>query len=160
MLEINGYKIGKLLGKGAFGETYEATKDELKVAIKLIREEAIQRDVDVKRFQHEVKSLEKAIGENVVKFLDSGIGSLGNEIRYYVVLEYLEGKNLADAFKDANYNFDSQKLKSILLQIVDGLKTVHNQNIIHRDLKPANIFLTKDGVIKLLDFGLVKCSGF
>lgn len=156
MLEIAGYKIGRLLGKGAFGETYEATKDGVKVALKLIKEEAIQRDVDVKRFNHEVKAIQKAVGINVVKFFDSGVGNLGNEIRYYIALEYLEGKNLAEAFKDSNYNFSEKTLKSILLQIIDGLETVHNQNLIHRDLKPANIFLTNDEVIKLLDFGLVK----
>lgn len=152
MLEIAGYKIGRLLGKGAFGETYEATKDGARVALKLIKEEAIQRDVDVKRFNHEVRAIQKAIGRNVVKFLDSGVGNLGNEIRYFIALEYLEGKNLAETFKDVNYNFDEKTLKSILLQVIDGLEIVHNQNLIHRDLKPANIFLTNDGTIKLLDF--------
>ena len=156
MLEINGYKIGRLLGKGAFGETYEAKKDVLTVALKLIKEEAIQRNIDIKRFNREVDSIQKAVGENVVKFLDSGVGNLGNEIRYYVALEYLEGKNLADAFKDAKFSFHAKDLKSILIQTVNGLETVHNQNIVHRDLKPANIFLTDDGIIKLLDFGLVK----
>ena len=156
MLEIAGYRIGKLLGKGAFGETYEAIKNGQRVALKLIKEEAIQRDVDVKRFQREVRAIQKAVGKNVVQLLDSGVGNLGNEIRYYVALEYLEGKNLADAFRDSSYKFSEQKLKSILLQIIDGLETVHNQNIIHRDLKPANIFLTDSGEIKLLDFGLVK----
>lgn len=156
MLEIAGYQIGNLLGRGAFGETYEAVKGGQRVALKLIKEEAIQRDVDVKRFQREVRAIQKAVGLNVVKLLDSGVGHLGNEIRYFIALEYLEGKNLADAFKISAFEFDEITLKSILIQIVDGLETVHNRNIIHRDLKPANIFLTTSGEIKLLDFGLVK----
>ena len=156
MIEINGYEIGRLLGTGAFGETYKAKKNGTTVALKLIREEAIQRDVDVRRFQREVRAIQKAVGQNVVRLLDSGMGRLGNEIRYYIALEYLEGKNLAETFKDANFKFNDPILKSILLQTINGLETVHGQNIIHRDLKPANIFFTNDSLIKLLDFGLVK----
>ena len=79
MLQIAGYKIGNLLGKGAFGETYEAVKDGQIVALKLIKEEAIQRDVDVKRFQREVRAIQKAVGKNVVKLLDTALAKSGND---------------------------------------------------------------------------------
>lgn len=157
MPEIAGYQLGRLLGKGTFGETYEAVKEGRKVALKVIKEEAVlQGFFDVRRFQREVRSLQKARGTNVVEFIESGAGNLGNETRYFIALEYLEGQDLSKKFIASNYQFAETELKSILVQIVDGLETVHNENIVHRDLKPANVFLTDLGVIKLLDFGLVK----
>lgn len=155
-LKIAGYQLGQLLGQGAFGQTYEATKDGQRVALKLIKEEAMQQGFDLRRFEREVRALQKAVGPNVVKFMDAGIGQLGNDTRYYVALEYLAGQDLAKAFKSANNSFSESALKSILTQIVSGLETIHIHNIVHRDLKPANVFYTNDGEIKLLDFGLVK----
>jgi eukaryotic-like serine/threonine-protein kinase len=156
MTQIAGYNLGRMLGQGTFGETYEALKGSERVALKLIKEEAVQHGFDLRRFQREVRALQKAVGSNVVRLLDSGAAQLGNETRYFIVLEYLEGQDLAKAFKGAGYQFGELELKSILSQVLDGLKTVHDQNIVHRDLKPANIFLTSRGEIKLLDFGLVR----
>src|SRR6266545_1545047 len=153
---IGGYDIGKLLGHGAYGETYEAVKSGERVALKLIKEEAMQQGYDVRRFQREVRALEKAVGPHVVRFIDASVGQLGNETRYFVALEYLEGQDLARAFQASGNAFGEAELKRILAQILDGLKTVHDQNIVHRDLKPANVFITQSGEVKLLDFGLVK----
>lgn len=150
------YRLGRMLGKGTFGETYEAFKGNERVAIKLIKEEAILFGFDLRRFQREVRALQKAVGPNVVRFIDSGTAKFGNTTRYYVTMEYLDGTDLHKAFQKANYEFEEVLLKNILCQVIDGLKTVHAQNIIHRDLKPANIFLTAEGQVKLLDFGLVK----
>ncbi len=153
---IGGYQLGKLLGHGAFGETYEATKGGQRVALKLIKEEAMQQGFDLRRFQREVRALQKAVGPHVVRFIDSGVGQMGNETRYFVALEYLEGEDLAHAFRTSNNSFAEPDLKRILTQIISGLETVHKSNIVHRDLKPANVFLTQSGEVKLLDFGLVK----
>lgn len=156
MTDIGGYRLGRLLGQGNFGQTHEATKEGERVALKLIREEALAQGFDQRRFEREVRSLQKVVGPNVVKLIEAGVAQLGNETRYFVALEYLEGRDLARAFREARASFDEQRLKDILVQIVNGLQAVHSQNIIHRDLKPANVFLTDTGVIKLLDFGLVK----
>lgn len=128
MPEIAGFQLGKLLGQGAFGETYEAIKNGERVALKLIKEEAMQQGFDLRRFQREVRALQKATGPNVVRLLDSGVGQLGNETRYYVALEYLEGQDLAKAFRTSGFQFGETDLKNILVQILDGLKTVHDQN--------------------------------
>lgn len=156
MTTIGGYQLGNLLGHGAFGETYEATKAGARVALKLIKEEAMQQGFDLRRFQREVRALQKAVGPHVVRFIDAGVGQLGNETRYFVALEYLEGQDLARAFRAANNSFTEPDLKRILTQIIAGLETVHTPNIVHRDLKPANVFITQSGEVKLLDFGLVK----
>jgi serine/threonine-protein kinase len=153
---IGGYDIGRLLGHGAYGETHEATKAGERVALKLIKEDAMQQGYDVRRFQREVRALQKAVGPHVVRFIDAGVGQIGNETRYFVALEYLEGQDLAHAFRAAGNAFAEAELKRVLSQILYGLKTVHAQNIVHRDLKPANVFLTRSGEVKLLDFGLVK----
>lgn len=156
MPTIAGYQIGRLLGRGTFGETYIANKGGQTVALKLIRAVAMQRGYDVRRFQREVRSLQRVVGPHVVKLLDAGVGQLGNETRYFLALEYLEGQDLERAFENSRNRFEESELKSYLVQVLLGLKTIHGHNIVHRDLKPANIFLTQDGQIKILDFGLVK----
>lgn len=156
-MEIAGYQIGRLLGKGNFGETYEAvTTAGGRVALKLIKEEAVAQGFDGQRFQREVRALQKAAGPHVVRFVDAGAGQLGNETRYYVALEYLQGEDLAALLKRSKYKLEEETLRRLLYGVVSGLKTVHDQNIVHRDLKPANIFVTSSGEAKLLDFGLVK----
>jgi serine/threonine-protein kinase len=157
---VAGYSLGPLLGQGRFGQTYEATKDGRRVALKLIREEAVQQGFDQERFGREVRALQNAAGPNVVQFIEAGNTIVGNENRYFVVLEYLEGHDLARAFSAAGNNFDESTLKSILTQVVSGLEIIHERNIVHRDLKPANVFLTKSGEVKLLDFGLVKMMDY
>jgi serine/threonine-protein kinase len=156
MPEINGYQLGRLLGQGTFGETYEATKGDQRFALKLIREEAVLQGWDGRRFEREVRALQKATGPNVVKFIEAGEAQLGNEARLFVVLEYLEGQDLSKYFRAAKNQLAEETIKDILVQIVAGLRTIHSHNIIHRDLKPANVFVTKDAEVKLLDFGLVK----
>jgi len=156
MPSIAGYQIGRLLGRGTFGETYIANKGDQRVALKLIREEAIQRGYDIRRFQREVRALQRVIGPQVVRLLEAGEGQLGNETRFFLALEYLEGKDLAHSFINSGNRFNESELKNYLIQILLGLKTIHTHNIVHRDLKPANVFLTQQGQIKILDFGLVK----
>lgn len=99
MATIGGYRLGSLLGQGTYGETYEATKDGQRVAPKLIREEAVQQGFDLRRFQREVRALQKATDPNVVRFLDAGTAQQGRETRYYVAMEYLESRDLARAFQ-------------------------------------------------------------
>ena len=156
MDKIAGYRRGRLLGEGAFGQTYEATKGGQRVALKLIRPEAVQQGFDPRRFEREVRALQKVVGPNIVRLIDAGAAALGNETRYYIALEYLEGRDLAHAFDDASKVFEESQLRDWLTQIATGLEAIHQQNIVHRDLKPANVFVTDEGEVKLLDFGLVR----
>jgi len=156
MKQFADFRIITLLGQGQFGETYEAERTGERVALKIIKEEAIQRGFDVKRFQREVRALQKAVGPNVVRFIDAGAAPLGKETRYFVAMEYLDGQDLAHVFETKGGVLDEPDLRRIVSQITYGLQTIHNQNIVHRDLKPANIFVCTDGTVKLLDFGLVK----
>ncbi|MFH1677091.1 MAG: protein kinase, partial [bacterium] len=69
---FQGYKVGRLLGEGTFGQTHEAEKDGQRVALKLFREEVMQADVDLRRFTREVRALEKVKSPYVIRLLDSG----------------------------------------------------------------------------------------
>jgi len=77
MNELGGFRILSLLGQGQFGHTYEAERNGQRVALKVIKEEAIQQGFSIKRFQREVRALQKAVGSNVVKFIDAGMAPLG-----------------------------------------------------------------------------------
>ena len=151
-----GYKLGNLLGVGAFGETYIALKDGKQFALKLIKEEAVLKGFDINRFKRECRSLEKIQHENIVKIIEYGQAQIGNNLRYFLVMEYLLGKDLEKYFQSNSFTINEKKLKDILAQVLFGLKAIHQKNILHRDIKPQNIFITDDGTIKLLDFGLVK----
>ncbi len=156
MLQIGKYKLGNLLGVGAFGETYIAIKDGEKFALKLIKEEAILKGFDINRFTRECRALEKVQHGNIVKIIEYGQAPVGNDLRYFLIMEYLAGKDLEKYFQSKSFDIDEKNLKNILTQVLSGLNAMHKKNILHRDIKPQNIFITDDGKIKLLDFGLVK----
>ncbi len=160
-LNINGYKITEAIGSGAFGHTYKAIKNDDIFAIKILKPEAMSDEIQsggYKRFDREVRSLQKVKSEYVVKYYDSGVWLDKNIEHYYIVMELIEGMD----FNKYLNNFREQlisnevKMKEIFSGILEGLFAIHSQSIIHRDLKPANIFITKDDNVKLLDFGLVK----
>jgi serine/threonine-protein kinase len=150
--KINGYEIVEDIGAGAFGRTYKARKGDNHYAIKILRENAIQSDVDYKRFEQECKALQRVKSEYVIRFYDQGVFEKNNVKNYYLVMEFLEGKNLARALKDDQ--LDEAKIKDIMNQILFGLIDIKKANLVHRDLKPENIYLTNEGRVKLLDFGV------
>jgi len=156
MIQVGGYEIGDLLGVGAFGETYIAKKEEKTFALKLIKEDAILKGFDINRFNRECRSLEKVQHENIVKLIEYGQAHVGNDLRYFLVMEYLSGRDLEKYFQSNAFDIDEKNLKNILDQVLTGLRVIHRKNILHRDIKPQNIFITDNGLIKLLDFGLVK----
>jgi serine/threonine protein kinase len=152
--KIDGYAIIEDIGAGAFGRTYKAEKGGQFYAIKILKEDAIQSEIDFKRFQRECKALQKVDSTFVVKFHDQGVMLKNNIQNFYLVMEYLEGKNLAKVLSEGQ--LDEVMIKDITNQILSGLLNLKKANIVHRDIKPENIFLTSQGRIKLLDFGLVK----
>jgi serine/threonine protein kinase len=143
LTEVAGYELGRLLGQGSFGQIYEATRAHKRDALKLIREEAVRQGFDERRFEREVRALQKAAGPHVVELIDARDTVVGNGSRYFVALEYLEGHDLPQAFLASNNSLDESTLKEIIIQIISGLETIHQQNIVHRDLKPVNVFLTQ-----------------
>ncbi|MEW6326360.1 MAG: serine/threonine-protein kinase [Thermodesulfobacteriota bacterium] len=159
--EFNGFKIIDSLGSGAFGHTYKVQKDRSIYAMKILKPEAMGQEIQsegFKRFQREIRSLQKVKSEFVVKYYESGTWIDKSIEHYYIIMEFIEGMDFARYLKRNRKSLiaDENKMKDLFSQILRGLHDIHKINILHRDLKPANVYITDNGAVKLLDFGLVK----
>ena len=167
------YRIDSYLSSGGFGNTYVATNIEFeeRVAIKeFFMKGVTQRDenkttVSVsnaenhnsfleqkEKFKKEARRLRKLNNEYIVSVHDL---FEENGTAYYV-MDYVDGENLAERLKRTGKPMTEQEVREILPQILDALKSVHDAGIWHLDMKPANIMLTKEGRVKLIDFGASK----
>jgi len=149
---IGSYKIVALLGAGGMGEVYKAKDTRLgrEVAVKILPS-VFSTDADrLRRFEQEARAAGKLNHPNVLAIYDFGI----HDGSPYMVSELLEGETLRDRMKGTA--LPPRKAIEYALQIARGLAAAHEKGIVHRDLKPENLFITKDGRIKILDFGLAK----
>src|SRR6266446_2925114 len=140
------------IGAGGMGEVYQAhdTKLGRDVAIKVLPE-AVAHDADrLSRFQREAKMLAALNHPNIATI--HGMEQSGGTS--YLVMELVSGETLAERVKAGPLGIE-QALK-IAVQIAEALEAAHEKSIIHRDLKPANVKMTREGKVKVLDFGLAK----
>lgn len=172
-LQGGKYKIERVLGQGGFGNTYVGinTVLEEKFAIKEFFMQGINgRDVatgsvtvsldgnkpqfegQLEKFKKEALRIRALNNPQIVKVYDL---FEENGTAYYV-MDFVDGENLAERLKWTGKPMTEQEVREILPQILDALKTVHDAGIWHLDLKPANIMLTKEGKVKLIDFGASK----
>jgi Tol biopolymer transport system component len=152
--KLGPYEIVNLLGAGGMGEVYRARDSRLKreVAVKVLPK-ALSLDADrLRRFEQEALATAALNHPNILAVFD--IGSYDGAP--YVVSELLEGETLRDRLR--NGAVPLRKALDYALQIAHGLAAAHEKGIIHRDLKPENLFITKDGRVKILDFGLAKLT--
>ena len=152
--KLGPYEIVSPLGAGGMGEVYRARDPRLKreVAIKVLPQ-AFSLDAErLRRFEQEALATAALNHPNILAVFDIGT----NEGSPYVVSELLEGETLRERLR--NGSIAVRKAVDYALQIAHGLAAAHEKGIIHRDLKPDNIFLTKDGRVKILDFGLAKLT--
>jgi serine/threonine protein kinase/Tol biopolymer transport system component len=149
--QIGVYKIVSLLGAGGMGEVYRAVDIRLNrtVAIKFLLSHLSARPDLRKRFEREARSISNLNHPHICTLYDIG----QQEGLDFLVMEYLEGKTLAQQLKEGCLPPD--QVLRYAIQIGDALAQAHKQGVIHRDLKPGNIMLTARGA-KLLDFGLAK----
>jgi len=152
---LGPYEIRELIGAGGMGEVYRAHDPRLgrNVAIKVLPL-LLANDPDrLRRFEQEARAAAALNHPNILAIHD--LGSTGDI--HYVVSELLEGENLRARLQEGPFSVN-QAIR-MLLQIAQGLGAAHAKGIVHRDLKPENIFLTTDGNVKILDFGLAKLVG-
>jgi eukaryotic-like serine/threonine-protein kinase len=152
--KLGPYEIQSSIGAGGMGEVYRARDTRLgrEVALKILPE-SFARDADrLRRFEQEARAVAALNHPNILAIHD--IGEQGGVP--FIVSELLEGNTLRAELEQGPLS--PRKAADYGVQIAQGLAAAHNKNVVHRDLKPENIFVTKEGRIKILDFGLAKVS--
>lgn len=150
--KLGPYEIQSPLGAGGMGEVYRArdTRLDRSVAIKILPA-AFSSDTDrLQRFQQEARVLSSLNHHNLLAIFDVG----NQDGSYFLVSELLEGESLRERLSAGPLPL--RKAVDYGVQMANGLGAAHEKGIVHRDLKPDNIFITKDGRVKILDFGLAK----
>src|SRR5579864_7604333 len=149
---LGHYRILEKIGSGGMGEVFRARDERLgrDVALKLIRPASSDNPDHLRRFEQEARAAAALNHPNILAIYDVGFeGSVP-----YIVSELLEGKNLRQRLQEGP--IPVKEASDYALQIAHGLTAAHERLIVHRDLKPENLFLTNDGRVKILDFGVAK----
>ncbi|MBN2030297.1 protein kinase [bacterium] len=153
---ISHYKILEKLGEGGMGVVYKAQDTKLKrsVALKFLPPE-LTRDKEAKeRFIHEAQAASALEHPNICNIHEIDETKDG---QMYIVMACYKGEILKDKIERGPLKLE--EAVDIAIQIARGLDKAHRKEIVHRDIKPANIFITQDGVVKIVDFGLAKLKG-
>ncbi|HYV41588.1 MAG TPA: serine/threonine-protein kinase, partial [Thermoanaerobaculia bacterium] len=151
---LGPYEILAPLGAGGMGEVYRARDDRLKreVAVKVLPASFSNDPERLRRFEQEAQAAGGLNHPNILAIHD--IGTL--EGAPYIVSELLEGETLRERLSSGA--LPVRKAIDYAVQIAHGLAAAHEKGIVHRDLKPENLFVTRDGRVKILDFGLAKLT--
>ncbi|KAJ8510939.1 hypothetical protein OPV22_001373, partial [Ensete ventricosum] len=148
----NKYMLGDEIGKGAYGRVYKGLDLENGdfVAIKQVSLENIPQE-DLNIIMQEIDLLKNLNHKNIVKYL----GSIKTKTHLHIILEYVENGSLANIIKPNKFGPFPESLVAVYIaQVLEGLVYLHEQGVIHRDIKGANILTTKEGLVKLADFGV------
>lgn len=149
----NRYRILELVGEGGMALVYKAECSLLnrEVAVKVLRPQYASDAEFVERFRREAQAAASLSHPNVVNIYDVG----QQDDIHYIVMEYVRGENLKDIIR-RNAPLPIHQALDISRQIAEALYHAHQNNIVHRDIKPQNILLTRDGRVKVTDFGIAK----
>ena len=149
---IGEYEIRRELGRGGMGVVYKARDIEksIDVAVKTIPPELAHHPEFLRRFQQEARALTRLNHPNIVRLLDL----LRDQGSHYLVLEYVDGPSLSQLLTKGP--LPPERAREIALQVADALSHAHAHDIVHRDIKPSNILLTKEGQVKVTDFGIAR----
>jgi eukaryotic-like serine/threonine-protein kinase len=152
--KLGPYQIESLIGAGGMGEVYRAHDARLDrtVAIKVLPVSYSSDRDRLQRFAQEARSAAALNHPNILSIFDIG----ESHDAPYVVSELLEGQTLRECLKQGRVSI--RKAIDYALQVAKGLAAAHDKGIVHRDLKPENLFITNDGRVKILDFGLAKLT--
>lgn len=155
--EIGPYQLLSIIGQGSSGEVYLAVDTRLnrRVAIKLLSADFSGDTERISRFKQEARTTSTLNHPNIVTIFE--IGEFNS--RHYIVTEYVEGETLRARLSGPN-PLAPKEAPLIALQVVEALAAAHQEGIIHRDIKPDNIIIRRDGLVKVLDFGIAKLVAF
>ncbi|MCR5203037.1 MAG: Stk1 family PASTA domain-containing Ser/Thr kinase [Lachnospiraceae bacterium] len=155
MIISERYEITDKVGSGGMADVYKAKDTRLNrfVAIKILKNEFSQDAKFVSKFKDEAQSVAGISNANIVNVYDVG----EDDGLYYIVMELVEGITLKK-FIEKKGSLEVSEAVGISIQIAQGIKAAHDNNIIHRDIKPQNIIISKQGKIKVTDFGIAKVA--
>jgi len=150
---LGPYRIVAAIGAGGMGEVYRAHDTRLgrDVAVKVLSRNLTHDPDSLRRFEQEARAAGMLNHPNILAIYD--LGTEGDQ--RYIVSELLEGESLRARLREHGA-LSARKAIDYAGQLARGLAAAHERGIVHRDLKPENVFLTRDGLVKILDFGLVK----
>jgi len=148
--EFRGYRVEELIGSGGMGTVYRATQLSLgrPVALKVLPPNVSDDPQFVHRFHREAEILAALSHPNVVQVIDRGEA----EGRYFIVMEYVDGESLRALLRRGPV--PARDACRICAQLLDALDYAHKRGVIHRDVKPENILLSREGNVKVADFGV------
>jgi len=150
---IDNYKVVSVLGRGGMGIVYKAydTKLDRYVAIKMLNAHSVNKATFIERFKREAKNQAKLSHPNIVAVY----GFIEYADFLGIVMEYVEGESLEKVI-DKQGRFNLYDVIYILKQLLLGMGYAHSKGFVHRDIKPSNIILNKEGITKIMDFGISK----
>lgn len=154
--KIQNYNVEELLGEGGMGTVYRATDTLLQrsVAVKILHPHLVRDTTFFERFRNEAILSAKLNHSNVAVLYNF----LRDRNDNFMVMEFIDGMTLEKLLKQ-NGGLPLESVLKILIQTLDGLHHAHEKGILHRDIKPANLMLTRDGIVKLMDFGIARMIG-
>jgi len=155
MFICDRYEIMEKVGSGGMADVYKAKCHRLNrnVAIKILKPEYSNDKVFVSKFRAEAQSAAGLSHPNIVSIYDVG----EDEGLYFIVMELIEGITLK-RFIERKGRLEIKEAVGIAIQIAQGMEAAHSNHIIHRDIKPQNIIISRDGKVKVTDFGIAKAA--
>jgi serine/threonine protein kinase len=153
---VGVYRLRGILGQGGMGVVYLAERADgeftMPVALKVARDGA--RPDFAARFRAERQVLARLAHRNIARLLDGGVTEAGHP---YLVMELVDGTPITTYANDQRLSSDARL--TLCLQVCRAVQHAHEHLVVHRDLKPSNVLVTRDGTVKLLDFGVAKVMG-
>jgi serine/threonine-protein kinase len=151
------YRLESRLGFGGMSTVHLAfdLRLERRVAVKLLAEHLADDPTFVSRFQREAQAAARLVHPNIVQIFDSGLDEQSGQ--HFIVMEYIEGSSCAEVLRDDGW-LEVPEAISIIEQACKGLDYAHRHGVVHRDVKPGNLLRSREGVVKLADFGIAKAT--
>ena len=155
MFIADRYEILEKIGSGGMADVYKAKCHKLNryVAIKVLKPEFCEDKTFVAKFRAEAQSAAGLVHSNIVSIYDTGEE---NGI-YYIVMELVEGITLKK-YIEKKGKLGVREAVSVAIQVAQGIEAAHKHHIVHRDIKPQNIIISKEGKVKVTDFGIARAA--
>lgn len=154
------YELGQVLGRGGMAEVYLAHDTRLgrTVAVKTLRADLARDPSFQARFRREAQSAASLNHPAIVAVYDTGEDYIDNVSIPYIVMEYVDGSTLRELLHSGRKLLPERSLE-MTIGILQALEYSHRSGIVHRDIKPANVMLTRNGQVKVMDFGIARAMG-